>query len=114
LPISKPPRTRGQEIQEQKRVILEFAHREGITVSRLIEMPASAAIGKRINQLFTQVASGDTLIVSELSRIGRSVGQIVRTVDALIKGKVRFIAIKEGIWLNQERNSQTQAMGQIV
>ena len=99
-----------QEIQEQKRVILEFAHREGITVSRLIEMPASPTKGKRIEQLFTQVASGDTLIVSELNRIGRSVGQIVRTVEALIKGKVCFIAVKEGIWLDEERNSQTQAM----
>ncbi len=33
-----------QEVQEQKLAILEFAHTEGITVSRLIEMPASAAI----------------------------------------------------------------------
>ena len=88
-----------QEIQEQKRVILEFAHREDITVSRFIEMPASATSGKRIDQLFSQLASGDTLIVSEFSRIGRSVGQIVRTVEALIKGKVHFIAVKEGIWL---------------
>ncbi len=101
------------EVQAQKRVILEFAHREGITVSRLIEMPASAAIEKRIEQLFTQVASGDTLIVSELNRIGRSVGQIVRTVEALIKGRIRFIAVKEGIWLDEERNSQTQAMVRI-
>jgi DNA invertase Pin-like site-specific DNA recombinase len=99
-----------QEIQEQKRVILEFAHREDITVSRFIEMPASATNGKRIDQLFSQLASGDTLIVSEFSRIGRSVGQIVRTVAALIKGKVHFIAVKEGIWLDEERNSQTQAM----
>ena len=102
-----------QEVQEQKLAILEFAHREGITISRLIEMPAAPAIGKRIEQLFTQVTSGDTLIVSELSRIGRSVGQIVRTVEALIKGKIRFIAVKEGIWLDEERNSQTQAMTRI-
>ena len=102
-----------QEVQEQKRVILEFAHREGITISRLIEMPASPAMGKRLEQLFTQVASGDTLIVSELNRIGRSVGQIVRTVEALIKVRIRFIAVKEGIWLDEERNSQTQAMVRI-
>ncbi len=102
-----------QEVQEQKLAILEFAHTEGITVSRLIEMPASAAIGKRIDQLFTQVEAGDTLIVSELRRIGRSVGQIVRTVEALVKGKVRFVAVKEGIWLDEERNSQTQAMVRI-
>ncbi len=102
-----------QEVQEQKLAILEFAHTEGITISRLIEMPASAAIGKRIDQLFTQVEAGDTLVVSELSRIGRSVGQIVRTVEALIKGKICFIAVKEGIWLDEERNSQTQAMVRI-
>jgi len=102
-----------QEVQEQKLAILKFAHTEGITVSRLIEMPASAAIGKRIDQLFTQVEAGDTLIVSELSRIGRSVGQIVRTVAALIKGKVCFIAVREGIWLDEERNTQTQGMVRI-
>ena len=102
-----------QEVQEQKLVILEFAHTEGITVSRLMEMPATAAIAKRIEQLFTQVEAGDTLIVSELNRIGRSLGQIVRTVAALVKGKVRFIAVKEGIWLDEERNSQTQAMVRI-
>jgi len=99
-----------REIQEQKRAILEFSQKEDITVSRFVEMPASATRGKRIAQLFSQLASGDTLIVSELSRIGRSTGQIVRTVDALIKGNVRFIAVKEGIWLDEERNSQTQAM----
>ncbi len=63
-----------QEIQEQKQAILEFSHREGITVSRFIEMSASSTRGKRIDQLFSQLESGDILIVSELSRIGRSVG----------------------------------------
>jgi len=99
-----------QEIQEQKQEILEFAQRAEITISRFIEMPVSATRGKRIDQLFSQLVPGDTLIVSELSRIGRSLGQIVRTVDALIKGEVRFIAVKEGIWLDEERNSQTQVM----
>jgi DNA invertase Pin-like site-specific DNA recombinase len=99
-----------QEIQEQKRVILEFAQREGITVSRFIEMSASSTKGKRIEQVFSQLAWGDILIVSELSRIGRSVGQIVRTVEALIKGKICFIAVKEDIWLDEERNLQTHVM----
>ena len=99
-----------QEVKEQRQAVVEFAEREGIAISRFIEMPSSATGRKRIDQLFRQLESGDTLIVSELSRIGRSVGQIVRTVDALIKGKVNFIAVKEDIWLDEERNSQTQAM----
>ena len=99
-----------QEVREQRQAVVEFAEREGITISRFIEMPTSATKGKRIDQLFRQLEPGDTLIVSELNRIGRSISQIVRTVDALIKGKVHFIAVKEGIWLDEERNSQTQAM----
>ena len=102
-----------QEVREQRQAVVEFAEREGITISRFIEMPASATREKRIDQLFGQLGSGDTLIVSELSRIGRSVGQIVRTVDALIKGNVRFIAVKEDIWLDEERNSQTQAIARM-
>jgi DNA invertase Pin-like site-specific DNA recombinase len=99
-----------QEVKEQRQAVVEFAERENIAISRFIEMPSSATGRKRIDQLFRQLEPGDTLIVSELSRIGRSVGQIVRTVDALIKGNIRFIAVKEGIWLDEERNSQTQAM----
>ena len=102
--------TDRREVREQRRAVVEFAEKEGITISRFIEMSASATRGKRIDQLLRQLEPGDTLIVSELNRIGRSVGQIVRTVEALIKGKVHFIAVKEGIWLDEERNSQTQAM----
>lgn len=99
-----------QGVREQRQAIVEFAQREGIIISRFIEMPASATREKRIDQLFSQLEPGDTLIVSELSRIGRSVGQIVRTVDALVKGKIRFIAVREGIWLDEEQNSETPAM----
>jgi len=98
-----------QEIREQRQTIVEFAQRERITLSRFIEMPAFTG-EKRIDQLISHLEPGDTLVVSELSRIGRSIGQIVRTVDAIIKAKVTFIAVKEGIWLDEERNSQTQAM----
>lgn len=99
-----------QEVREQRQAVVEFAEREGITISQFIEMPASATREKRIDQLLGLLGSGDTLIVSELSRIGRSLGQIVRTVEALIKGNVHFISVKEGICLDEERSSQTQAM----
>lgn len=99
-----------QDVREQRQAILEFAEMEGITVSGFIEMPATLAKEKRIANLLSQVRTGDTLIVSELNRIGRSVGQIVRTVEALIKGNIRFISINEGIWLDEERSADTQVM----
>ena len=52
------------------------------------------------------------MIVSELSRLGRSVGQLATIVDTLVNNKIKFIAIKESIFLsgNGEKNIQTTAL----
>ena len=50
------------------------------------------------------------MIVSELSRLGRSLGQIIRIVDDLISKKVKFIAVKENIVLDGKQNMQTKVM----
>ena len=53
---------------------------------------------------------GDRLLVSELSRLGRSLGQVIQLVDTLIQRKIRFTAIKEGIELDGEQDIQTKVM----
>ena len=53
-----------------------------------------------IEGLFAGMNTGDLMVVSELSRLGRSVGQVIQIVDDLIKNKIRFIAIKENIHLD--------------
>jgi DNA invertase Pin-like site-specific DNA recombinase len=40
---------------------------------------------------------GDRLVVSELSRLGRSLGQVIHIVEELVRRKIRFVAIKEAI-----------------
>ena len=54
--------------------------------------------------------AGDLLLVSEISRLGRSVGQIIQIVDDLIKYKINFIAIKENIRLNGKQDIQSKVM----
>ena len=58
--------------------------------------------------LLEELGDGDRLIVAELSRLGRSVGEIIRLVDQLVKMRVRFFAIKEGIRLNGKQELQTK------
>ena len=50
------------------------------------------------------------MIVSELSRLGRSLGQVIRIVDELVKQKVRFVAIKEAIRFEGKQDMQTKVM----
>ena len=50
------------------------------------------------------------MLVSELSRLGRSVGQVIQIVDELVKNQIRFIAIKENIHLDGKQDIQSKVM----
>ena len=63
-----------------------------------------------IDELLGTLAAGDRLVVSELSRLGRSLGQVIRIVDELVKRKVRFVAIKEAIRFEGKQDMQTKVM----
>lgn len=103
----------SQDVRNQRLAILEFAQREKLAISEFMELSGSSRRSpkaRQIDLLLTRLASGDTLIVSELSRMGRSVGEILTTVDALVKQRVQFMAIKEGIRLNGAQNLQSKVM----
>ena len=53
---------------------------------------------------------GDRLLASELSRLGRSLGQVIQIVDTLVHRNIRFIAIKEGIEFDGQQDLQTKVM----
>jgi DNA invertase Pin-like site-specific DNA recombinase len=102
-----------QEMQEQKRAIWAFAQRENIVLSRFIEIfPSSSGTkDRKIDILTSQLQPGDTLIVSDISRIGWSVAEIIRIIDTLVQHGVSFVAVKEGIQLNEDKQDiESQVM----
>jgi len=50
------------------------------------------------------------MLVSELSRLGRSVGQVIQIVDDLLKHQIRLVAIKENIHLDGKQDIQSKVM----
>ena len=103
----------SQDVNNQRLAILEFARREKMEVDDFIEITISSRKSteeRKVDQLLEELDTGDMLIVSELSRMGRSVGEIITTVDMLVKRKIRFIAVKEGIRLNGSQDMQTKVM----
>ena len=102
-----------QDVNHQCLAILEFARRERLTVDEFIAVEVSSrrsAKARKVDVLLMQLAPGDTLIVSELSRLGRSVGEIITTIDTLVKRQIRLLAIKEDIRLNGGPALQTRVM----
>ena len=105
--------TDKQDLNNQKLEILEYAQKNNYKVDEFIEIEISSRKDKderRINELFGKLQFEDTLIVSELSRLGRSTAEVLNMVNTLIEKKVRFIAIKQNIVINGRNDMQTKVM----
>ena len=105
--------TRSQDLANQKLAILDYAQKKQITVDRFIEMQVSSRKVRhkeRVGEMLDSLKAGDRLIVSELSRLGRSLGQVIQIVDTLVHRKVRFTAVKEGITFEGKQDLQTKVM----
>jgi DNA invertase Pin-like site-specific DNA recombinase len=92
--------TDKQNVSHQKYEILEYARKNSLVVNDYIELTVSSRKSskqRRIDELLNQLASQDTLIVTELSRLGRSTSEVLALVNALIDNQVRVIIIKQNL-----------------
>ena len=105
--------TGSQDLATQKLAILDFTQRRRFTVDAFIESRISSRkspIERRIEEMLGTLQSGDRLLVSELSRLGRSLSQVLQIVATLIERKIRFIAIKEAIEVEGKQDLRTKVM----
>lgn len=105
--------TGSQDLANQKLAVLDYARQKRFAIDHFVEAQASSRQGsdrRRIEELLGSLTAGDRLVVSELSRLGRSLGQVIQLVDELVKRKVRFTAIKEGIRFEGKQDLQTKVM----
>jgi DNA invertase Pin-like site-specific DNA recombinase len=89
-----------QDVDKQRLEILDYANRCGIKVDEFISIEISSrktAKERRIEELMEKLTAGDTLIVSELSRIGRSIAEVIGLVNGLVERKIRLVAIKQNL-----------------
>lgn len=105
--------TEGQDLDQQRLAILDYAQKHQIAIDEFVETQRSsqhATQRAELTQMIEALQAGDRLIVSELSRFGRSLGQILQIIDYLIQKEVRLVAIKEAIRFEGKQNLQTKAM----
>lgn len=106
--------TNQQELNNQKLEILNYANRHNINISEFIDAQVSSRKSSKerlLDLLFSKLQTNDTLIVSELSRLGRSLGQIIQLVDYLVSQQIKLITIKENIVINPgKKDIQTKVM----
>ena len=103
--------TAQQDVRSQRLAILEYAREHGFQIDRFIEATASGRATKkhrRLDDLMSELTAGDRVVVSELSRLGRSLGEVIELLDAISRASIKFVAIKENIRFEGRQDLQTK------
>ncbi len=96
--------TDKQDLKNQKLEIYEYARTQNLTIDRFIEISVSSrktVKQRRIEELVDKLEFQDTLIVTELSRLGRSTTEILTLIHQFIQKSIRLIVIKQKLDLTQ-------------
>ncbi len=96
--------TDKQDLNNQKLEIYEYAKKHQLKIDGFIEMTISSrktTKERRIDEMLHEFNGPDTLVVTELSRLGRSTGEVIGLINELIQKQVRVIAIKQNLDIKQ-------------
>jgi DNA invertase Pin-like site-specific DNA recombinase len=105
--------TDTQDINKQRLEIHEYARKHDFKIKEFVEVEMSSRKdpqARRIEELTGKLKAGDILVVSELSRLGRSLVEVINLVNGLLKKKVRVIAIKQNLDLKSNHDMQTKIL----
>jgi DNA invertase Pin-like site-specific DNA recombinase len=97
--------TDKQDTKNQKLEILEYARKNNLKIDEFIEIIMSSRKSskeRRVDELVQKLKIFDTLIVTELSRLGRSTAEVVSLINELIKQNIRVIVINQNLDISKQ------------
>jgi len=97
----------------QELEIRKWSDAEARRVDEWIEVSTSSGQTlekRRIPELLDKLQPGDTLVTYALDRLGRSAGQVCTLIDELVKRKINFVSLRDGIRLNGRKDMTATIM----
>src|SRR5438477_1898358 len=96
--------TDKQDLNNQKLEILEFARKKELKVNEFVEITISSrktSKQRRIDEVLQRLVDSDVLIVTELSRLGRSTAEVIALINELVARNIRIIILKQNLDIHQ-------------
>jgi len=90
--------TDEQDLEKQKHLLLEYAQNRQLLINEFISVEVSSKEGtkeRRIDELLSMLNKGDTLLVAELSRLGRNMLETLNIINEISKNGVSIIFIRQ-------------------
>lgn len=100
--------TDKQDLKNQQHSILTYTNQKNLGNVTFIEVKISSRKkeeDRKIDELLETLQADDHLIVSELSRIGRSVVNVVTIINQLIAKKVNIHILKEHLLIEPDKQN---------
>ncbi len=104
--------TDKQSVENQRFEILKFADQKKINIDTWVEETISGAKAvkqRSLGQLLDNLSKNDVLIVSELSRLGRNLMEVMGILHDCMEKDVKVFTLKEGYELGKNINSKILA-----
>lgn len=106
--------TDKQTVENQKLSIVNYIkkkERNNTIIERVAETESGTKSYKqrKLGELLEQLHEGDILLISELSRLGRSLFEVMEILGNLMQKEVQVISIKEGFELGENISSKVLA-----
>lgn len=101
-----------QKCEHQKYELEQFAEHNNITIDKWVEETISSRkpLNKRkLGQLLDEIQSGDILIAAEISRLGRSLLEVMRILETCLNNNCQVWTLKEHYRLGNDIQSKVMA-----
>ena len=104
--------TDKQTVENQRFEIENFAKRQEIHIDKWVSETVSgtqSAKKRKLGPLIKKLKKGDTLIASEISRLGRRLMEVMSILNTLMTKKITVLTVKEKYELGNNIQSQILA-----
>ncbi|MDO8334074.1 MAG: recombinase family protein [Nitrosomonas sp.] len=105
--------TDKQDLNHQKLELLEFARKKSLAIDDFMEITISSrktTKQRRVDELVERLNPSDTLMVTELSRLGRSTAEVLALVNTMVSRGIRVIIVKQNLDLDISRQDMNSKM----
>ncbi len=104
--------TEKQHIENQKEEIRRFAESRNLTIDRWVTETVSGKTqnkDRKLGPLLRRMNSGDTLIVTEISRLSRTLTEIMSIMGRCLEKNIILYSTKDGYAFDNSINSKVLA-----
>ena len=104
--------TDKQTVENQRFEVQKFATEKGLVIDKWVSEVVSgtrSAKERKLGVLLRRMKKGDTLVISEISRLGRNLMQIMGILNLCMGKETKVLTVKERYELGNNINSQILA-----